>query len=369
MSPENNELKLTRCEDIAPLLVFYTCDELNTSEREQIDAHLAKCGECRAQLSEEDALQTEIGRMPQAADQFDTSGVLLSQCRSELSEALDELSAPRVQAEERWQPFAWARQWMALRPGWSAAALLLVGAIIGTQAYLWLPFGAPGGNGPAVSVLAAPKLTDEQLSKMQVSNVNFSPTGEIQLQLQAEQPMTLSSDDDDVDFRRALTFVITNGERFNAGVRIDCVEALRNAANNDEQTRNALLVAARKDRNAAVRMKALDALRDLAGTPAVRDVLLETLKQDPNPGVRVEAVNLLVRAIESVNDAPDVADMSDSGLSAPGGTPQPSLPVTGKDSEQRILRALDELRQHDSNRYVRLRSAAALRQIAQQDLQ
>jgi hypothetical protein len=366
MSPEmNNEAKLTRCEEVAPLLVFYTCDELTASEREQIDAHLAKCDECRAQLTEEDVLQAEIDRMPQVADQFDASGILLSQCRSEFSEQLDELSAPKI--EERRHPFAWARQWMALRPGWSAAALLLVGAIVGTQAYSWLP--APGGSGPAVSVLADSKLTDDQLSKMQVSNVNFSrPTGKIQLQLQAEQPMTLSSDDDDVDVRRVLNFVITNSDRFNAGVRIDCVEALRNAANSDEQTRDALLIAARKDQNPAVRLKALDALRDLVGMPAVRDVLLETLKQDPNPGVRVEAVNLLVRALESVNEIPEASDANDSDPSASVAIRLPSS-MGDKEAEQRVLRALDELRQHDSNRYVRLRSAAALRQIAQQDLQ
>ena len=366
MSPNlNNEPKLTRCEDVAPLLVFYTCDELTADERAQIDAHLAKCDGCRAQLSEEGALQSAIDRMPQAADQFDASGTLLAQCRSELSESLDELSAPK--ADEGWQPFAWVRQWMALRPGWSAAALLLVGAIVGTQVLGWLPIAPGGGSGAALSVLAAPKLPD--LDKVAISNVNFSrQTGKIQLQLQAEQPMTLSSDDDDVDVRRVMTFVITNSDRFDAGIRLDCVEALRNAANNDELARTALLAAVRKDQNPAVRLKALDALRDVVGIPAVRDALLETLKDDPNPGVRVEAVNLLVRALESVNDTPEAPEANDSEFSAAGIAPL-ALPATGRDAEQRILRALDELRQHDSNRYVRLRSAAALRQIAQQDLQ
>src|SRR5215470_14104539 len=76
--------KLLRCEDVAPLLVFYACDEITSEERAQIDAHLAACSECRAQLTEEDALQAAIDRMPQTADQFESSGVLLSQCRSEL---------------------------------------------------------------------------------------------------------------------------------------------------------------------------------------------------------------------------------------------------------------------------------------------
>ncbi len=30
--------RLTRCVDIAPLLVFYACDEVEPQEREQIDA-------------------------------------------------------------------------------------------------------------------------------------------------------------------------------------------------------------------------------------------------------------------------------------------------------------------------------------------
>src|SRR5215813_11755244 len=359
--------KLVRCADVAPLLVFYTCDEITAEERAQIDAHLTTCSECRAQLTEEDALQAAIDRVPQAADQFESSGVLLSQCRSELAEKLDELAAPK--ANEGWQPFGWVRRWMALRPAWSAAALLLVGAIVGTQAIQWLPFETGNGSGSAVKVLADSKINRDTLNKMEVSGINFSqPNGKIQVQLNAEQPMTLTSDENGADVRQVLTFVVSNSDRFDAGVRLDCVEALRAAAM-DEQARHALLAAARKDQNPAVRLKALDALRDLANVPAVRDVLLETLQHDSNPGVRVEAVNLLVRSLESGSDAPEaLPGMMESENPGDSGAPQ-AWPVPGKDSEQRILRALEELRQHDSNRYVRLRSAAALRQIALQNLQ
>jgi hypothetical protein len=363
----SNAPKLARCEDVAPLLVFYTCDELTAEERGQIEAHLANCGECRQQLSEEDALHSAIDEMPQPADRLESSGVLLAQCRSELSESLDELSAPKV--DEGWQPFGFVRQWMALRPGWSAAALLLVGAIVGTQAFQWLPFSTGASTGSPVNVLAASKISDDQLSKMEVSGVNFSrPGGTIQVQLQAEQPLTLTSGEDDADVRRVLTFVISNSDRFDAGVRLDCVEALRAAAM-DPQARGALLAAARRDQNPAVRLKALDALRDVVANADVRDVLLETLQRDPNPGVRVEAVNLLVRSLESSDDAPEALPDVVGPDSSPDGVALPSLPAAGKDSEQRILRALDELRQHDSNRYVRLRSAAALRQIGLQNLQ
>lgn len=364
----SREHKLIQCEDVAPLLVFYSCDELTAEEREQIVAHLATCAGCSAQLSEEDALRQAIESAPQVADKFEASGVLLSQCRSELSEALDELAAPKE--EERWQFFTWARQWMALRPGWSAAALMLVGAIVGTQAFQWLPFSPVANSGSPVNVLAASKIPEDQLDKVEISNVNFSrSTGKVQIQLQAEQPMTISSDEDPADMRRVLTFVVSNGDRFDADIRLNCLEALRSAAATDEQTRAALLVAARKDQNAAVRLKALDALRDMVALASVRDALLDRLQNDPNPGVRVEAVNLLVRSIESGDEAPEAPEVAISDLPSPGVAPQVLPLPSGRDSEQRILRALDDLRQHDSNRYVRLRSAAALRQIALQEVQ
>ncbi|HEX9456489.1 MAG TPA: zf-HC2 domain-containing protein, partial [Candidatus Acidoferrum sp.] len=108
--------RLSRCAEIAPLLVFYACDEVEPLEREQIDAHLTVCASCAAQLREEREMQTALVSAFQPADHLDPSGALLAQCRSELSELLDDLSAPPLR--EHWMPFGWMRRWMALRPAW-----------------------------------------------------------------------------------------------------------------------------------------------------------------------------------------------------------------------------------------------------------
>src|SRR5258708_33028417 len=105
--------RLTRCVDIAPLLVFYACDEVEPQEREQIDAHLASCVSCAAHLREEQEMQSALVRAFQPADQLDPSGALLAQCRSELSELLDDLSAPPLL--EHWNPVGRARRCIALR--------------------------------------------------------------------------------------------------------------------------------------------------------------------------------------------------------------------------------------------------------------
>jgi len=358
--------KNLNCKDIAPLLVFYACDEVSEKERKQIEAHVAKCEACTALLAEENHLQEAMAGALQPADKLDASGILLSQCRSELAEALDDLSAPPIQ--ERWRPFGWLRRWMALRPAWSGVLLVLFGIVVGTQVVPWLQNTRNGdANNQAMNVTAKPPLTPDQLSKITFSGLNFSPSSEagapnVQVHLNAEQPMVLSGNVEDSDIRGVLTYVVENGERFDAGVRLDCLEALKAAAR-DQQVRRALIAAARRDQNPAVRMKALESLRVAASDDDVRQTLLDALEHDANPGVRVEAVNVLVGSLQH-GDTEEMAP-------EPPATTAPA--IAGRSEEdpslERVVRALQQLQHRDPSRYVRLRSAAALRQIGPREVQ
>jgi HEAT repeat protein/putative zinc finger protein len=359
MSPFEKKMN---CKDVAPLLVFYVCEEVDDSERELIETHLASCKACSEQLADEKVFHSALVSAPQSADELDRSGILLSQCRSELEEALDDLSAPPL--EEHWRPFGWLRRWMALRPAWSGTMLVLVGILAGAQLVPWMQRNS-NNTGQAVNVRAPQPLTPEQLHNMVLSGINLSPSSgsdspTVQLQLSAEQPMVLSGNAEDGRVRQVLTYVVENGERFDAGVRLDCLDALK-AAVRDLQVRAALLNAARKDQNPAVRMKALEALREAAGEDDVRETILEALEHDTNPGVRVEAVNLLVGALQS--EAPS----ADTTPAAPGVAPAP--PAPGSEDFEQVVKVLQDLQRRDPNRYVRLRSAAALRQIGPREVQ
>jgi hypothetical protein len=358
--------KSVSCKDVAPLLVFYVCDEVSEKERKQIEAHVATCAGCAAQLVEENDLQKTMVGALQSADEIDSSGILLSQCRSELAEALDDLSAPSIQ--EHWRPFGWLRRWMALRPAWSGALLVLFGIVVGAQAVPWLQNSNRGNaSGQAMNVTAKPPLTPDQLSRMTFSGISFSPSlgpgaPNVQVHLNAEQPIVLSGNVEDSDMRGVLTYVVENGDRFDAGARLDCLEALK-AASRDQQVRRALITAARKDQNPAVRMKALESLRDAASHDEVRQALLDALEQDANPGVRVEAVNVLVGSLQhgdAVEPAPEREDAAQ--LVKPLGPEEdPSV--------DRVIHVLQQLQRRDPSRYVRLRSAAALRQIGPREVQ
>src|SRR5215468_3554090 len=336
------------CDQVAPLLVFLACDEVTAEERAGIESHIAECAECRTQLAEVGDFHESLTAVPQAADELDRTGTLLAQCRSQLSESLDEIAAPPVE-ETSWRPFSFIRRWMALRPGWSAVGLLAAGAILGVEVLQWLPAGDTGIKGTQVSVSAAPKLTKEQLDRMAVSAISFAPNSEgvpgtWQVQLRAEQPVTLSGNLDDSDMRRVLTYVVKNSDRFDPGVRLDCLDALR-AKIGDSEIRDALLEAARRDNNPAVRMKALESLREVASEEDVRDAVLESLEQDANPGVRVEAINLLVRSLEMESAMPPVPP----GTAANSDEPmvEQTAPAALADSDpsvRRVLRAFDQLR-------------------------
>src|SRR2546430_14431827 len=69
-------------------------------------------------------------------------------------------------------------------------------------------------NSQAMNVTAKRPLTPDQLSKITFSGVNFSPSSEVgapnvQVHLNAEQPMVLSGNvEDNSDIRGVLTYVV-----------------------------------------------------------------------------------------------------------------------------------------------------------------
>ena len=71
----------------------------------------------------------------------------------------------------------------------------------------------------------------------------------------------------------------------------------------------------------------------------MRQTLLEALQNDSNLGVRVEAVNSLLGALRAA---------ADQG---------------GRLDDQRVVEVLRNRMEKDSNNYIRMQSAAAIRQL------
>jgi hypothetical protein len=224
------------------------------------------------------------------------------------------------------------------------AALMVAGFLAGVAGQRLPVAPAPVTARAAVTVSAAPKLTDQQLQSADSANIAWvTPSGSrtptVQVQLMSPTPTNIVGAPDDADIERALTFVLQNGERFDSGVRLDSLDVLRASAA-DPEVRRALCNACRADRNPGVRMKALESLEGFEQDPAVRRTLLDVLQSDSNSGVRVEAINLLVNSLH---------------------------PETGAGpADPQTLGVLRDRQRNDPNNYVRLQSAAALRQLGEQ---
>jgi HEAT repeats/Putative zinc-finger len=318
-----------------PLLILFAAgEELDPAEQAEVIEHMAHCSTCAAALErEKDLLRTF------AEHQADPDAALLASCRAKLEDALD-------RDEER----SWRKRiaslvpasWISPRPAWSAAFLLLLGFAAGVYGprLLHRPSEAPvsasaGGTAtPGDSALSA-----LDLHTAEVSGINIIPAGgsgeppEVDLQLKAQRPLTVHGTVDDSDVKRVLLYVLRNADRFDPDVRINAVDLLR-ARSNDPDVRSVLCQAVHSDRNTAVRLKALEALNGAEPQDLIRETLLDAL-DDQNPGVRIEAINAL------------------QSMAAKG-------QVT---SDDHLLAVLRDRMRTDPNTYIRLQSAAVMRDL------
>ena len=303
-----------RCEQIEELAVLYACDEGDPAARPAIEAHLGQCPACAAVVSRACRMQQAVAALDRPADSLDPSGLLLAQCRSELAEALDDATrASESTWRARWRKiFLPNTSWNFLRhtlvshPAMSMAVLVVAGFWAGVAGQKLHVVPATAVR-PVLTVSAAPKLTEQQLQTAGSAHVSWvTPAGSreptVQVQLMSQTPMDVVGSADDADIERALTFVLTNDQRFDPDARLDSLEVLRTRSQ-DANVRRALCAAARNDRNPGVRIKALETLQGLEQDALVHQTILDALANDGNSGVRVEAINLLLNHLFAAGDA------------------------------------------------------------------
>jgi hypothetical protein len=332
------------CSLVAPLMVFYACEEATAEERARVEQHVGVCSDCAAAFAAELRLRQMLATLAQPADRLDSANALVAQCRSELAEALDEGrdSAAVREAFAAQGIFArlmlWGRMELTLHPALGAALFVLIGLSVGRI----LPVSAGGvdhaGLVPNLTVSATPRISDQELQNMTVSQIYLVPDENgrqnVEVHLRAMTPIEVKGGPDDTEIKRVLSAVIQNGQRFDSDLRMDSVEVLRSRID-DVDVRRLLCTASLHDPNPGVRLRALEALHGFVQDESVRSALLDALVHDTNPGVRIEAINELGAIIEKGNAAND----------------------------PRVARVMRDLSEHDSNNYIRLQAANAVRRL------
>lgn len=327
------------CREVEPLLMLHACGELEGAEGAAVEEHLAACESCRAALDAERKLVALVAAgQPAEPDAFQ-----LTICRNELTDALD-LADEKKSPVRRWLGALRPRNWMALHPAWGAAMFLVVGIVVGnvgprlftTQPDIPLA-GRTDGN-DIIRAGSPASLQPMQITGLEVMPGEISGMPQVTLRYRPDETLKVQGTPNDASVRQALTFVVENGQRFDSGKRLDAIDLLRSQSE-DEQVRKALCHAARQDSNPGVRLKAVEALREAGHDEAVRQILIDALLHDDNPGVRVEAINALRAFAETAGP--------ERGTEFP-----------------RLVEVLRDRMQSDPNTYVRLQSAAAVRQLS-----
>src|ERR1700722_4315727 len=341
-------LQSTACGEFEPKLTLLAAGEIDSPEAEELRKHIDSCDGCRAEFEREAELLALL-----SAHRPEPDAALLASCRAGLFDSLDQ------QEERGWlQRVAGSflpSSWISPQPAWSAAFLLVIGFAVGLfgPGLLHQSPAIPANQGSSGTLSAAqpvdvnptstetsnPAITSLDLHPADVASINVFPADgnqppQVQLQLNTQRAMTLSGTVYDDSVKSALIRVLQDSQRNDPDVRLDAVDLLR-IRNNDPAVRSALCRAAHADHNAAVRLKAVEALDGAEPQPLIRQTLLDALADDQNPGVRVEAMN-------------ELRDMVAKGQ---------------VDSDEQLLAILKEHARKDPSTYIRLQSAAVLRDL------
>jgi hypothetical protein len=284
-----------KCDLARQSIALAAYGELSDDLSHQLEQHLITCEACGKEMEAVRGLQAAMALYPVE----EPSAQLLAQARMRLEEALDNM--PHGSWLVRLTQL-FTRSVGRLRAApIMASMLLLLGLMAGgyggyraglkahdaEQAKLVLNLGQP------------PSATEENPAQIaNVSGINRDPHSNlVEVSYNRLVPERMQGTMDDPRIRQLLLLGTQNN--LNAGVRDDSVGLLATECRagrqcDDGPIRNALMVALRYDKNANVRMKALEGLQPyIAEDMRVRDAVLEALMKDSDPRVRSQAINLI----------------------------------------------------------------------------
>jgi hypothetical protein len=319
------------CAEIHEMVVLAAYSELPDEELHALSLHLAGCAECRGEQEQLQALRTLSAAYPT----LEPNANLVARSRTRLADALDAL--PPKQWYDRLADWM-TRTATGLQSAPVAACLLLVAGAglgsLGGYEFAARRTIARSGN----EVLATSTLPEKPVSSdvallapnpptpgeiASVSGIVRQPNSNlVQVSYNQMEPKRAVGTLDNPQIRQLLMLAAQNGA--NPDVRDNSVDLLasecrsgRACGSADAQgtgLRDALMVALRYDRSAAVRQKALEGLQPyVAEDMQVRDAVLETLLNDPDAHVRTAAISMLepVEADTSVRQVLSTVATSD----------------------------------------------------------
>lgn len=325
------------CELAHERIVTAAYGELPDDQMHEIERHLVGCAECRKEREQLLALKVLANALPVV----EPGANLVARSRMRLDEALDAL--PPMRWYERM-----AQKMMnnvaSLQAAPVAAGLLLVAGIgagslggyefaQGRTAHTASATTAAVHVSGSTSAQAAVNSTLSLANVASISSVVREPGGDmVEVSYNQLVPERIHGSLENPAIRQLLMMATENST--SAGVRDDSVGLLAAECRSGrhscqgEGIRDALMVALRYDKNAGVRVKALEGLQPyVAEDVRVRNAVLEALLNDSDPRIRTESINILepveadtsvrqvLYSVSTYDDNPQIRNVSRQVLS------------------------------------------------------
>lgn len=280
------------CDSAQQNIVLAQYGELPDELLHPLEQHLEDCEECRREWNAMLALREELALDPVV----EPSPNLLAASRMRLDEALDAMP-PRSMAQRF---FGNAFRWFGYVQGAPALTVLLVG--IGFLGGTAIARYQAGHTPQLPTRVATTNATQGPIAN--VAGIVQTPDPKIvQVKYNRLVPETMQGSLDDPQIRQLL--MLGTKLAANPDVHKDAVSLLVNqclkasgcsddAANGPDSVRGTLLASLHYDKNAQVRLKALQGLQPyVAQDESVRDAVLDTLMNDQSADVRSAAIAML----------------------------------------------------------------------------
>jgi len=272
-----------KCTEAAQEIPNYCYGEVSSEMEEAVESHLADCQSCRMELARHRKFLELLDERDAVAD-----AGLLVQCRTDLSRTLRGQIATDAGHSRGWR--GWHNAMESLRD--LSRVHIPFRIPVGAMALVALGFVAarytPEKFGGVRAALAAPLFSS-------VRSVEPNASGQVQIAVDETRRHVVSGTFQDPQIQELLVSGVTDGS--NPNVRLQSIRILHDNASgssaDSEQVRQALLGALQHDPSPAVRLKALDGLKQFAGDLSVRTALANVLQKDDDANVRVQAIDLL----------------------------------------------------------------------------
>jgi hypothetical protein len=307
-------------------LSFY--GELNDDDRRRMEAYRKKHPAMNREFRDVKKFH-EILSQHRSENQFDD---LLTDARRELRSAVRKQRT----SQKAWNSLGeFIRNYFVPKFAIGSAFTLLIGILIGY--WYFAPEEKP------YSVIPQ-RVSDDRDREggSRIENVRFIETdlrnGVVEFDFEAVAPMRMKGRIDDPEIQRILTHALL--KESNPGIRLSSVNALGSRIDGqpvlEPIVKSSLITSMKGDENPGVRREALRVLVQSGFDAETRDALLFVLANDTNTGMRVAAVNALEMAR-----------------------------LDGEKYDRQTIEKLKKSMDNESNNYVRNRAATLIKEIYQ----